>query len=239
MNWLCPPMLNRPAWYGSATASPARISGVACTHGLRQRVEHGGQVAVVDRGAERGLLEQRRDRVRVEDRSLEQLHVGADRGVPGQRERVARRREEVAPGVQHGRVGERVEQAADHQRGQQRQHRDGEGVALDERVRMIQPELVPVLRPLPARRVGRRPARRGRLAPGLSCGSGGPAPGARRADPALAAARSCVPAPGAGAGAPPAPVAAAASGTVAAPRRCRPPSAARAPRPARPAAGSR
>ena len=32
MNWLCPPMLNRPAWYGSATASPARISGVACTH---------------------------------------------------------------------------------------------------------------------------------------------------------------------------------------------------------------
>ena len=31
MNWLCPPMLNRPAWYGSATASPVRISGVAPT----------------------------------------------------------------------------------------------------------------------------------------------------------------------------------------------------------------
>ena len=31
MNWLCPPMLNRPAWYGSATASPVRISGVAWT----------------------------------------------------------------------------------------------------------------------------------------------------------------------------------------------------------------
>ncbi len=31
MNWLCPPMLNMPAWNGSATARPARISGVAWT----------------------------------------------------------------------------------------------------------------------------------------------------------------------------------------------------------------
>ena len=31
MNWPSAPMLNMPAWYGSATASPARMSGVACT----------------------------------------------------------------------------------------------------------------------------------------------------------------------------------------------------------------
>ena len=31
MNWPCAPMLNIPAWYGNATASPASSSGVACT----------------------------------------------------------------------------------------------------------------------------------------------------------------------------------------------------------------
>ena len=35
MNCDCPPMLNRPARYGSATASPVRISGVACGSGER------------------------------------------------------------------------------------------------------------------------------------------------------------------------------------------------------------
>src|ERR1017187_2066254 len=39
--------------------------------GLRERVEDRAEVAVVNRRAERRLLEQRRDRVRVEDRALE------------------------------------------------------------------------------------------------------------------------------------------------------------------------
>ena len=112
--------------------------------GFGQRVEHRGQVAVVDGRADRGLLEQRRDRVRVEDRALEQLHVRAHRGVPGQRDRVARGREQVAPGVQHGGVAERVDQPAHHQRGHQGQHRDDERVALHDRV---QDEPGPARRP--------------------------------------------------------------------------------------------
>ena len=102
--------------------------------GLRQRVEDGGQVAVVDRRADRRLLEQRRDRVRVDDRSLEHLHVGAHRGIPGRRDGMAGSREEVTPGVQHGGVRERVQQPAYHERAEEDQDDDGERMAFQDRV---------------------------------------------------------------------------------------------------------
>ena len=182
---------------------------------LGQRVEHRGQVAVVDGRADRGLAEQRRDGVRVEDRALEQLDVRAYRGGPGQIEGVARGGEQVAPGVQHGRVAERVDQAAHHQRGHQGQDGDGEGVAFHERV---PDDPGPLARPppLPARFLGVVRGGRGHLGQGFlrlrrdrTGGLGGlirlrrllahvPAPGAGAEEPA-------VPGPGSPAGASSAP----------------------------------